>query len=153
MQTKPLQTEGVSADGPPLGTMAPSGGSVVRAATSVGAMSHADGPPLGAKAPSGGSEPHAVGSVGAKIALFDLDHTLLPIDSDHAWGEFTIAQGWVDAVDFKRQNDAFYAQYKAGTLDVQAYIRFATAAIRHQGATNSIAAHAVFMGAIVRKFI
>ena len=113
----------------------------------------ADGPPLGAKAPSGGSEPHAVGSVGVKIALFDLDHTLLPIDSDYAWGEFTIAQGWVDAVDFKRQNDAFYAQYKAGTLDVQAYIRFATEAIRHQGATNSIAAHAVFMRSVVQKSI
>ena len=23
-----------------------------------------------------------------KLALFDLDHTLIPIDSDHAWGEF-----------------------------------------------------------------
>ncbi len=88
-----------------------------------------------------------------RIALFDLDHTLLPIDSDHAWGEFTIARGWVDAVKFKSQNDAFYAQYKAGTLDVQAYVRFATEAICLQGATNSIAAHVDFMGATVQKHI
>ncbi len=115
--------------------------------------SRADRPPLGARAPSGGSEPHAVGSVGVKIALFDLDHTLLPIDSDHAWGEFTITQGWVDAVEFKRQNDEFYAHYKAGTLDVHAYVRFATEAIRCQGATNSIAAHADFMRATVQKAI
>lgn len=88
-----------------------------------------------------------------RIALFDLDHTLLPIDSDHAWGEFTMAQGWVDALDFKRQNDAFYEQYKAGTLDVHAYVRFATEAVRRQGATNSIAAHADFMRASVQKAI
>ena len=88
-----------------------------------------------------------------RIALFDLDHTLLPIDSDHAWGEFTITQGWVEAVDFKRQNDAFYADYKAGTLDVHAYVQFATEAIRRQGATNSIAAHADFMRASVEKAI
>lgn len=111
----------------------------------------ADGPPLGTRAPSGGSAVRATTSVG--VALFDLDHTLLPIDSDYAWGEFTIARGWVDPVDFKRQNDDFYAQYKAGTLDVQAYVRFATEAIRRQGATNSIAAHADFMRASVQKSI
>ncbi|MEO7107223.1 MAG: HAD family phosphatase [Rhodoferax sp.] len=88
-----------------------------------------------------------------RIALFDLDHTLLPIDSDHAWGEFTMAQGWVDVADFKRQNDAFYGQYKAGTLDVHAYVRFATQAICQQGATNSIVAHSDFMRASVQKAI
>jgi HAD superfamily hydrolase (TIGR01490 family) len=91
--------------------------------------------------------------VGVKIALFDLDHTLIPIDSDYAWGEFTTARGWTDATEFKRQNDAFYEHYKAGTLDVNAYVRFATAAICRQGATNSIAAHADFMGAVVQKVI
>lgn len=111
----------------------------------------ADGPPLGAKAPSGGSAPRAAGSVG--VALFDLDHTLIPIDSDHAWGEFTVGRGWVDADAFRRANDDFYAQYKAGTLDIHAYVRFATAAICHQGATNSIAAHADFMAAVVQKVI
>jgi len=88
-----------------------------------------------------------------RIALFDLDHTLIPIDSDHAWGEFTIARGWVDPVAFKRDNDAFYAQYQAGTLDVQAYVRFATEAVRRHGATDSIAAHKDFMRAIVQKAI
>lgn len=88
-----------------------------------------------------------------KIALFDLDHTLIPIDSDYAWGEFTIERGWTDPVEFKRQNDAFYAQYQAGTLDVRTYVRFATEAVCRQGATNSIAAHADFMRAIVQKAI
>ncbi|APW43375.1 HAD family hydrolase [Rhodoferax saidenbachensis] len=88
-----------------------------------------------------------------RIALFDLDHTLIPFDSDYAWGEFTTARGWTDANEFKRQNDAFYAHYKAGTLDVHAYVRFATAAIVRHGATDSIAAHADFMRDTVLKGI
>jgi HAD superfamily hydrolase (TIGR01490 family) len=87
------------------------------------------------------------------LALFDLDHTLLPIDSDHAWGEFTIAIGWRDADAFKRANDAFYEDYKAGTLDPQAYLRFATEAICQQGATKSIAAHAIYMSSVIEKAI
>ncbi len=88
-----------------------------------------------------------------KLALFDLDHTLIPMDSDYAWGEFTTARGWTDAAEFKRQNDAFYEHYKAGTLDVHAYVRFATAAIVRQGASNSIAAHADFMRAVIQNAI
>ena len=38
-----------------------------------------------------------------KLALFDLDHTLLPIDSDHAWGEFTTTLGWTDANVFRQK--------------------------------------------------
>jgi HAD superfamily hydrolase (TIGR01490 family) len=87
------------------------------------------------------------------LALFDLDHTLLPIDSDHSWGEYTISIGWRDAQEFKRINDQFYAQYKAGTLDPVAYLRFATEAVRKYGATQSIAARAGFMDSVVEKAI
>ena len=86
-----------------------------------------------------------------KLALFDLDHTLIPIDSDYEWGEFTIALGWCNATEFKRRNGEFFEQYRAGTLDIHEYVRFATQAIREQGATKSIAAHTRFMGAIVQK--
>ena len=96
-------------------------------------------------------EPRASGSVG--VTLFDLDHTLIPFDSDYAWGEFTTQRGWTDGAEFVRKNDQFYADYKAGTLDIHAYVRFSTEAIRRQGATNSIAAHADFMGAVVLKGI
>lgn len=89
----------------------------------------------------------------APLALFDLDYTLIPIDSDYEWGEFTTARGWTDPVEFKRQNDAFYQQYVDGTLDIRAYVRFATAAVRRQGATNSIAAHADFMREVIQKAI
>lgn len=88
-----------------------------------------------------------------KIALFDLDHTLIPIDSDYEWGEFTIALGWCDATEFKRRNAEFFDQYRAGTLDVHDYVRFATQAIREQGTIKSIAAHARFMSEVVQKSI
>ena len=88
-----------------------------------------------------------------KLALFDLDHTLIPIDSDYEWGEFTIALGWCDATEFKRRNAEFFAQYRAGTLDVHDYVRFATQAIREQGALKSTAAHQQFMSDVVQKAI
>jgi HAD superfamily hydrolase (TIGR01490 family) len=65
-----------------------------------------------------------------RLALFDLDGTLIPGDSDHAFGEFMVQLGWVDADAHRRANDAFYAQYQAGTLDIDAYIAFTTGAWR-----------------------
>lgn len=130
MPTNPMQTGGVHADATP-----------------------ADAADLARRDPAGrsGNAGDAAARVG--VALFDLDHTLLPIDSDYAWGEFTIARGWVDPVAFKRDNDAFYAQYQAGALDVQAYVRFATEAIRRHGAADSMAAHADFMRDVVQQAI
>ena len=84
-----------------------------------------------------------------RLTLFDLDHTLLPIDSDYSWGVFTTTIGWTDPQEFARRNDEFYSQYKAGTLDIRDYVRFATDAVRRQGATNSIAAHALFMKTVI----
>jgi HAD superfamily hydrolase (TIGR01490 family) len=80
-----------------------------------------------------------------KLALFDLDHTLLPIDSDYCWGEFTQQIGWTDRVEFKRRNDEFYAHYVAGTLDVHDYVRFAVEALRLRGEAAYQEAHARFM--------
>ncbi|TFZ02387.1 HAD family hydrolase [Ramlibacter henchirensis] len=88
-----------------------------------------------------------------KVALFDLDHTLLPIDSDYSWGVFTQAIGWTDPVEFKRRNDEFYAHYKAGTLDVDAYVRFATDAIRLKGREASLAARERFMREVIAPVV
>ncbi len=88
-----------------------------------------------------------------KLALFDLDHTLIPIDSDYEWGQFTVAIGWRDAESFGRANQVFYERYKAGTLDIAEYTRFATAAVREQGLEKSIAAHRRYMSEVVQKGI
>jgi HAD superfamily hydrolase (TIGR01490 family) len=88
-----------------------------------------------------------------KLALFDLDHTLIPIDSDHAWGEFTTRIGWTDANEFKRRNDAFYAQYQAGTLDIHEYVRFTTEAVRLRGPAIAAQAHEQFMREVIEPAI
>jgi HAD superfamily hydrolase (TIGR01490 family) len=83
------------------------------------------------------------------LCLFDLDDTLLPIDSDHAWGEFVISLGWVDETSFRRDNDLFFAQYKAGELDVHGYIEFATRALRERSREELDATHRLFMQRVI----
>ncbi len=56
------------------------------------------------------------------LAIFDLDNTLLAGDSDHAWGEYLVEQGAVDAETFRRDNDRYYAAYLAGTLDIYEFL-------------------------------
>ncbi|ABD70227.1 HAD-superfamily subfamily IB, PSPase-like [Rhodoferax ferrireducens T118] len=88
-----------------------------------------------------------------KLTLFDLDHTLLPIDSDYAWGVFTSTIGWTDPLEFNQRNDEFFAHYQAGTLDIHEYVRFATAALRQQGPIHAQAAHVQFMKTVVDPVI
>jgi len=83
------------------------------------------------------------------LALFDLDLTLLPIDSDHAWGEFMIELDWVDAAAFRAGNDGFYADYRAGRLDIAAYIAFAAAPLGRRSAAELAAGRERFMREVV----
>jgi HAD superfamily hydrolase (TIGR01490 family) len=84
-----------------------------------------------------------------RLALFDLDNTLIPFDSDATWGEFTTDLGWNDGAVFRARNAAFYDDYKAGTLDIHAYVRFATAALRAKGPEVAQATHRRFMQDVV----
>jgi HAD superfamily hydrolase (TIGR01490 family) len=88
-----------------------------------------------------------------KLVLFDLDHTLLPIDSDYAWGQFTTRIGWTDPVEFARRNDEFFAHYQAGTLDVHDYVRFAIEAVRVKGPQAAAEAHDRFMQEVIQPAI
>ena len=87
------------------------------------------------------------------LALFDLDHTLLPLDSDYAWGEFTQRIGWTDPVVFKRRNDEFYTDYQAGRLDIHEYVRFATEAVRLKGQVQAEAARAQFLREVIQPAV
>jgi HAD superfamily hydrolase (TIGR01490 family) len=58
------------------------------------------------------------------LALFDLDHTLIPIDSDVMWAEHLVKLGVVDAAWHSKRNDYFYEQYKQGTLDIDEFLSF-----------------------------
>ena len=87
------------------------------------------------------------------LALFDLDHTLLPIDSDYEWGQFLVRIGAVDAAEFKRRNDAFFAQYQAGTLDPVEYLDFALGTLARFPRAELDAMHARFMAEVIEPAI
>lgn len=57
-----------------------------------------------------------------RLAIFDLDHTLLSADSDHLWIEHLGRAGALDHVDHLAVSAAFYAQYQEGTLDIEAFL-------------------------------
>ena len=87
------------------------------------------------------------------LCLFDLDHTLLPLDSDHEFGEFIIRQGLVDGEAYRRQNDGFYQQYVEGTLVLADYIRFSTSVWRTLDANRQAALQQAFMDEVIRPAI
>jgi HAD superfamily hydrolase (TIGR01490 family) len=58
------------------------------------------------------------------LTLFDLDNTLLGGDSDYGWAQFLIEAGVLDAGDYERRNAQFFADYKAGVLDIRAFLEF-----------------------------
>jgi HAD superfamily hydrolase (TIGR01490 family) len=84
------------------------------------------------------------------IALFDLDHTLLPLDSDYEWGQFLVRVGAVDAVAFARRNAEFFAQYQAGTLDPVEYLEFALGTLAQFPSQQLNAWHRQFMEEVIQ---
>lgn len=88
-----------------------------------------------------------------KLTLFDLDGTLLPRDSDHAFGEFVVSLGWADAAEFGRLNDAFYADYLAGRLDMPAYVACATSPWRDRDSAELDWAMGRFLAEVITPLV
>jgi HAD superfamily hydrolase (TIGR01490 family) len=59
-----------------------------------------------------------------QVALFDLDHTLLPIDSADTWSHHVVRRGGLDADVVGERIHRFADGYRAGTFDVDAYVAF-----------------------------
>lgn len=58
------------------------------------------------------------------LALFDLDNTLLTGDSDYSWAQFLIERGVLERGRYETANQRFFDDYKAGTLDIHAFLDF-----------------------------
>jgi HAD superfamily hydrolase (TIGR01490 family) len=80
-----------------------------------------------------------------RLAIFDLDNTLIAGDSDHSWGEFLVQKNLVDAKVYAEANDRFYQQYKAATLDIQEYLTFSLAPLTHYTLDELAVFHQEFM--------
>ena len=79
------------------------------------------------------------------LAIFDLDNTLIAGDSDNLWGLFVCEQGLVDGEGFAARNDHFYADYQSGSLDINAYLRFALGPLKGHSQGELDAWHRDFM--------
>jgi HAD superfamily hydrolase (TIGR01490 family) len=88
-----------------------------------------------------------------RLALFDLDNTLLGGDSDHAWGVFLCDRGVLDPTYYKQRNDQFYEDYVAGKLDMAAYLNFSMEVLGKHELAKMHALHAEFMQECVEPII
>jgi phosphoserine phosphatase len=59
-----------------------------------------------------------------RLALFDLDNTLLAGDSDFEWAQFLIEKEVLDREVYEARNRHFYEAYKSGTLDIGEFLDF-----------------------------
>jgi HAD superfamily hydrolase (TIGR01490 family) len=89
----------------------------------------------------------------ADLTLFDLDNTLLAGDSDYEWGQFLIDRGVLDRDAYEVRNTAFFEQYKAGTLDIHAYLQFALEPLARHTPEDLARWHADFMDTRIRPMI
>jgi len=88
-----------------------------------------------------------------KLALFDLDNTLLEGDSDHAWGEFLIGKKLVDEKAHREKNDYFYDQYKQGALDIHGYVAFTLEPVLQLDSELRAQLQAEFMAQAVKPIV
>lgn len=80
-----------------------------------------------------------------KLALFDLDNTLLAGDSDYEWAQFLIDRGVLDRERYEARNREFYDQYKAGTLDIYEFLDFQLKPLAQHPRATLDAWHADYM--------
>lgn len=88
-----------------------------------------------------------------QLALFDLDNTLLAGDSDFEWGQFLISQGVLDRELHLARNLQFYEDYKAGTLDIHAFLEFQLKPLSAHSRSQLDAWHALYMERKVRPMM
>lgn len=88
-----------------------------------------------------------------RLALFDLDNTLLAGDSDYEWGQFLVDRGVLSRETYEAQNQAYYDQYVAGTLDIHEYLGFALRPLAAHEPEDLARWHAQFMRDRIRPMI
>ena len=80
-----------------------------------------------------------------ELVLYDLDNTLLAGDSDYEWAQFLIDQGVLERATYEERNQEFFDQYKAGRLDIYAFLDFQLAPLAQYPRAQLDAWHRQFM--------
>jgi len=87
------------------------------------------------------------------LAIFDLDNTLIGGDSDNLWGQYLVDRNLVDAAGFGEQNNQFYEDYKTGSLNIDAYLRFALSPLKGQPIAVLRDWHQDFMQSVIEPIM
>jgi HAD superfamily hydrolase (TIGR01490 family) len=87
------------------------------------------------------------------LAIFDLDNTLLGGDSDYLWGRWLVQHRLVDGAFYERENQRFYFDYKAGTLDIYEFRRFALRPLAENDLDKLLALREQFMAEVIQPII
>jgi len=88
-----------------------------------------------------------------ELALFDLDNTLLSGDSDYEWAQFLIDKGVLERARYESENQRFYDQYKAGTLDIFEFLDFQLAPLARHARAELDRWHREFMASRIMPII
>ena len=88
-----------------------------------------------------------------RLALFDLDHTLLDGDSDVSWAEFLIEEGVLHPEEYHAKNLWFADRYKDGTLDIHEFLEFQLAPLAQHPRAKLDEWHEEYMQRKVRPMI
>ena len=90
----------------------------------------------------------------ARLALFDLDHTLLPLDSDYQWADFLARTGRAgDPNEARRQNEALMDRYNAGELTAEQAAEFMLGLLARHTPDDLALWHEQFMAQVIRPAI
>lgn len=93
-------------------------------------------------------------SIPPRLALFDLDHTLLPLDSDYQWAEFLARTGRAgDPDEARRRNQELMDRYTAGELTAEQSAEFMLGLLARHDPADLAVWHEEFMQQVVRPAI
>jgi len=89
--------------------------------------------------------------ISRRLALFDLDHTLLPLDSDYQWAVFMAKSGRAgDPAEALRRNEELMNRYNAGELTAEQAAEFMLGLLAAHPPHLLAAWHEEFMQNVIR---
>src|SRR5690606_8887696 len=86
-----------------------------------------------------------------RLALFDLDHTLLPLDSDYQWADYLARTGRAgDPDEARRRNDELMDRYNRGDLTAEQAAEFMLGLLAAHTPFELADWHEAFMADVIR---
>jgi len=88
-----------------------------------------------------------------KLAIFDLDNTLIGGDSDCLWGQFLGDHHYIDSASYQSKHDEFYKAYLAGDLDIHEFLAFQLKPLSENDISTLLAWRDAYLEEMIRPII